>query len=83
MYSYLTAYVVRTVSAIHALQVDNVPFNIQNEETISIITRKMIAVICLGNSCKRYAFLYKYGGGPPFACNTACIFLGIFLHTFK
>jgi len=49
MYSYLIAYVVRTVSAIFALQVDNIPFYIQNEEAISIII-KMIAVMCLGKS---------------------------------
>ena len=29
-----------------------------------------------GNSCERYTFLYYYGVGPPFAYNTACIFLG-------
>jgi hypothetical protein len=83
MYSYLIAYVVWTVLAILTLLVDNMLFHIQNEEAISIITRKMIAAICLGNSCERNEFLYKYGGGPPFACNTACIFLGISLHTFE
>ena len=32
-----------------------------------------------GNSCERYTFLYY---GPPFACNTAFIHLGIDLYKF-
>ena len=30
-----------------------------------------------GNICKRDTFLYSHRFGPPFACNTSCIFLGI------
>jgi len=35
-----------------------------------------------GNSCERYTFLYSYGAGPPFACNTACILVAIDSCTF-
>jgi len=30
-----------------------------------------------GNNCERFPYFNEYGVTPPFACNAACILLGI------